>query len=634
MLIRYVLWLIRRLQRFARFFGRRNPRIAAYIAALIATLLAIINPQPEPEPQFDEQSVAGAWILEVNNQAELSCVLDGSGVVSTASNFFNNGGSYQVAGNGDFSMAWNQLGSSPIQFSGNFDSETSGTFTQPKSGNLVKVADRSAMSGLWYARYIRTAGTSETFEGSFQVDNEGFITSSSGDLTLNSGSIFIADGGVVMHAKTNLNNAWIEVACAGSGDTQLVTGNLTLDTGYGIDGTFIFQRDPFAVPLDIAGHWMWRVGGSAQLYTVFDDQGSVIDASNFFNNGGTYNLEANGDFTMDLVETGNPDIHFEGNFSSSDEGTFTTPAVGTMERIADPSAMSGLWHATWTRSVNADEILSGSFTVDSEGVITSSDGQLPLTAGRIYISNGAVVMHAKTTRSDAWVELTCRGTGSTISASGSLSLDSPNSSDGSFIFSRTLNVTKADMQGPWLLQINGQAEQYIVCDGTGGLVASNFFNNGGTYNTGGTGLTMSWSQEFGASINFTGTFTSKATANVTGPASGTLVKVSNPGALQGTWGGDLNKTTQTPTTRNITFDVDANGAITSSTGDLSITSGFAFLENGQVVIHAKTTNTDAWGEFHCWGTGTTTDLNGDMGVDSPFDDDGSFSFTNPPPVNN
>ena len=396
---RFFARLINRLQRLAQRFGARLPFLAAIIAAIIAALVARFSP-------INEQSVAGAWILEVNNQAALSCVLDGSGGVSYASNFFNDGGSYAVQSGGDFTMTWQEQGGSSINFVGNFSSDTAGTFTQPANGNLIKVADPAAMSGLWYAQYNRTVGNTETRYGSFEIDSNGMISNASGALSLTSGSMFIANGGVVMHGISGENNAWIEVECTGSGDAQMVTGNLVLDTGYGLDGTFIFQRDPFPQfdESDVAGPWMLKIGGAAQLYAILDGSGVVETASNFFNIGGSYAVDGNGDFTMNLAEQGSSGIDFAGNFSDADTGTFNQPASGTLERIADPSAMAGKWYATWTRNVNADEILSGSFYVNSNGIITSSEGQLPLNTGRIYLSNGGVVMHATTTRNDAWVE--------------------------------------------------------------------------------------------------------------------------------------------------------------------------------------------------------------------------------------
>ena len=213
-----------------------------------------------------------------------------------------------------------------------------------------------------------------------------------------------------------------------------------------------------------------------------------------------------------------------------------------------------------------------------------------------------------------------------------MNLDTANNQDGHFVFSRTLSLNNAAVAGAWLLKIGGQAEQYVIFNGSGQLEASNFFGTGGTYNVGGSSLNMQWTQEFGPNIIFSGSFTSAATANLSGGLQ--LIKVSNPGLLAGTWGGTLTKTTQTYTEQDITFTVDQSGAITSSTGDLSTTSGYAFMENGELVIHATTTETNAWGEFHCWGTGDNSTLSGDMGVDSPYDDDGFFLFTNPPPVNN
>ncbi|MDA3961052.1 MAG: hypothetical protein PF961_09695 [Planctomycetota bacterium] len=631
--------LLRRLLAFFQRLARRNAFLAAVLAGVIATLLAILAPPPPPAPT---PAVAGAWTLELDGAAALYCVLDDLGGVETASNFFNAGGSYQVAPGGDFTMSWNEAGGSPIQFAGTFVDDTQGTFSQPQSGELHRVPDRAAMAGLWYASFTRSLGVGVTEQrgGTFSVDASGAVVASSGDLTFTGGHIFINDGGVVMHGVTGASDAWVELAAVGSGDTQYVTGDLTLDTALGVDGSFVFSRQPMITTAAVAGPWMFRVGGAPELYAVLDGSGGVTTASNFFNAGGQYSVAAGGDFIMSIAESGAGSIDIIGNFTSDDAGDFTQPLAGTLERIADPSAMAGLWYATWRRTVDANEVYSGSFTVDATGVITGSSGPLALTGGRIYLSNGGVVMHATTSVAGPWGEIGCGGTGTNQEVNGALNLDTSNSSDGTFTLTRTLAITTASVAGPWLLQLNGQAEQFVIFDGTGGLQASNFFGTGGSYSVGPGGtLTMEWTYAPSGAFVLNGAFTSPTNGSLSNIPNATLVKVADPAALAGTWGGELQRFTQSGGTRALTITVDATGAFTGTligppASNVFPTQGYAFFEGGQVVLHGTTGSPDQWSELGAWGGGDASSLSGDFSVDSSFEDDGDFTLSNPPPLTN
>lgn len=181
-----------------------------------------------------------------------------------------------------------------------------------------------------------------------------------------------------------------------------------------------------------AGVWMiFDDSNDPQLYAVIDSSNGVTDASNFFNDGGSLSVEANGDYTLTLKASGSSDVVLTGNFSSSTEGTLASPITGTISKVTDPGAMAGTLGGDLDRTVDVTETKAIEVTIDSDGVITSATGDLSVTKGRAYLHNGKFLMHLVTTETDDWKELSVLGSGTAASITGIIDLDTSNDNDGS-----------------------------------------------------------------------------------------------------------------------------------------------------------------------------------------------------------
>lgn len=112
-----------------------------------------------------------------------------------------------------------------------------------------------------------------------------------------------------------------------------------------------------------------------------------------------------------------------------------------------------------------------------------------------------------------------------------------------------------------------------------------------------------------------------------------ITKVSDPGACQGVWTGNmasLNNDTPTPPSPTIGFTVDAYGKVTSFTGLAGPVSGRLFCDSGRVIGHLTTGesgSTEPYGEMSFLGTTSGNSITGNYVVDNSSDNDPDGSFT-------
>lgn len=192
-----------------------------------------------------------------------------------------------------------------------------------------------------------------------------------------------------------------------------------------------------------AGVWFLYVAAETEpaLYVILDSSGGVTAAANFFNDGGTYSVEANGDFELTLAVTGAHDstpVEFTGNFSSNSAGTFSGPATGTMNKISDPDAAAGNYTPAMVYTDGGTENVALDFTIGTGGAITAGSGTgdetITTITGYGFLDSGDFIMHAVTDAGTRkWKEMTLVGT----TDAGSFELET-NSGSGAYTGGDTL----------------------------------------------------------------------------------------------------------------------------------------------------------------------------------------------------
>lgn len=154
--------------------------------------------------------------------------------------------------------------------------------------------------------------------------------------------------------------------------------------------------------------------------------------------------------------------------------------------------------------------------------------------------------------------------------------------------------SNATLSGPWV--VTSENDLYIIFDGNGivdqvGSSDDSLFPIG-TYSVSSPGVVIASLNLAGGVISISGNMLTDSTASFyidTTEGPNMMYKVSNPGALAGTWGGSLYDSI-IQTTQNIQLTVNANGDITSTAG-ISLDSGKIFAGQGLFAGYIVTTDT-------------------------------------------
>ena len=174
----------------------------------------------------------------------------------------------------------------------------------------------------------------------------------------------------------------------------------------------------------------------------------------------------------------------------------------------------------------------------------------------------------------------------------------------------------ATLSGPWLLITDPGKTTYLIPDGNGSII-ENGMNNAstppGTYQVQANGaLTITLNTLYSGAFSMNGTMTSSTAGTLTSPGAGSIQKISNQAASQGTWSGTLTET-GTSTVRNISITVNAVGTVNSITGFTAQASGIIgkmYSESGKAVASLKTTDAGLYGQIRIDGTVTGNSLSG------------------------
>lgn len=191
-------------------------------------------------------------------------------------------------------------------------------------------------------------------------------------------------------------------------------------------------------------------------------------------------------------------------------------------------------------------------------------------------------------------------------------------------------------EGAYFVQITGDAQMPVlfVVKSASDVYSSLFYHASGSYVATGTGFTVTIVQTTGPDAVFainTDTNAVVVSGDITGNAIAT--KVTDLGALAGSWTGAINKISTTngaAENKTASFTISSSGVISSIVIDglTGFSDAYAFLEGDQVNAIIRSSAADAWG-FIKLGSGTsistTSTMTGSqLELDSGETTDGNF----------
>lgn len=175
--------------------------------------------------------------------------------------------------------------------------------------------------------------------------------------------------------------------------------------------------------------------------------------------------------------------------------------------------------------------------------------------------------------------------------------------------------SNASLNGPWMTTTDN--DSYILFDGNGNITEFGVYggvtgSNVGTYSITSSGAITGNFSIF--SMDFTGQMTDANTASITIVGVGTLPldRIVYPGALAETLTGTF---VADNSTNNVVLTVDENGEITAATGDLNITYGRMYTQDGKIIGFIQTDDQFCWAQFIVNGTYTNNIISGSVHLD-------------------
>jgi hypothetical protein len=222
-------------------------------------------------------------------------------------------------------------------------------------------------------------------------------------------------------------------------------GSISVDAGQTTDaGTItMLPVGPVFSNANLNGPWLLDSKEKGRTYIIFDGNGGVtgLGAFNPATFPGTYQVQADGSFTLNIAPGGDPLAVLAGTLTSPNSGGFTVTQgtrvgeTGNLIRVVNPAACQGTWFGN-IGEPNSPVTRAISFTVDENGGVTSFAGfALPVT-GRMFCESGIVAAFFRTGEPNVNNQIKFTGTIAGSAIAGSFSNDS-NISGGTVSLSTT-----------------------------------------------------------------------------------------------------------------------------------------------------------------------------------------------------
>lgn len=176
-----------------------------------------------------------------------------------------------------------------------------------------------------------------------------------------------------------------------------------------------------------------QLGSGSPLYLISDGAGylSDISAFNFATQPGSYSVNANGTYSMTLVQSNGSSFAFTGNLTSATAGTVSfSGSTGSLTKVADLAKCQGNYSGILSGGAAVLANYTISFSVGSTGTISSFVSNIPgataITNSRFFsLADGTAIFMIRTNAtSDEYRQI--KGLGTLVNGrfTGTLELDS------------------------------------------------------------------------------------------------------------------------------------------------------------------------------------------------------------------
>jgi uncharacterized protein (DUF2147 family) len=532
----------------------------------------------------DNSKLSGVWLLYGTLADTFYLVTNGTGTITDFAD--NATGAYRAYADNTFTMT---LDMTPEVFvAGQLSSATMGSLrtvesvtVSPGLASLFKVSDPGACQGTWIGA-ISEMNSSTSTTITLTVDPSGAITGGAieGKGALLSGKLYCESTHAAGFMTTDAAAPYGSIRVSGNGNGAGIAGTYRTDSNSTSGVIWLAKTPNAASPANdkITGPWL-VFGTLADTFAlVTDGTGTITDFAGLA--AGSYSAYADNTFTMTL---GMSNVFMSGQLTSATRGSLRSvetggisPGMADLFQVVDLGACQGTWTGTLTEKSGGSYPVA--LTVDGQGLITGgtlSTGAVQ-NGGRLYCeslhSAGSFTTNLGAPYST--VRLAGSGNGSAIVGTYRTSSDA---ASGSFALTNTGKVSSLDnsrLAGSWLLLGTLKDKFYLVTNGAGTITDFGSFGVVGSpgsyasYNDG-TFVLNFFGDPIVSGQLFTSTTGSLASKSGTdGPEGiGSFIKVTDPGACQGTWTGTL---TTTGGTAGLALTVDGNGIVTGGSFSLGV----------------------------------------------------------------
>ena len=198
----------------------------------------------EENPLYSNATLYGPWLIEVPEEARVFIIGDGMGSL-TGHAMFNEAdppGSYQVQPDGAYTLTTN-FEDIAVTFLGTLTSPTEGTLrVDTMIGTITKVVDISICQGTWSGT-LTESGTSNTYEITFTVDQNGQITSLTGFAGPIAGQMFSQTGRAIAFFTTGRTDPYNQIKITGNISGNSLSGAYEINNGDDEDGIVTLIRN-------------------------------------------------------------------------------------------------------------------------------------------------------------------------------------------------------------------------------------------------------------------------------------------------------------------------------------------------------------------------------------------------------
>lgn len=181
-----------------------------------------------------------------------------------------------------------------------------------------------------------------------------------------------------------------------------------------------------------SGPWLLSSDEVQNTFLISDGEGVITECGIFNFVDGTYAMGEDDFLNITLNTEGESPIVMTGTFTIPTLIALTSPFLGTMTKISYVSACSGTWSGTLDETSGGSTPIS--FTVDSDGAVTSFTGLTDPVTGRMFCQDGKVAAFFITgaDTEDPYSQIGLGGTRTGGTITGSLHLNTGSGVDGTF----------------------------------------------------------------------------------------------------------------------------------------------------------------------------------------------------------